>query len=515
MVLMVWLMDAMSIVFFFCIICEFMIQAACIPSILSGNDTVVAAGTGSGKTYGYLVPLVDKLYGAWASSGNAVSGQDSVSLHPISIVLCPNVTLCDQVVRMANCLCGDNGKPLLFSAVMRGTRGWPVKRPDVVVSTPYALLNYLYAVHRERNRPFKLMRCVRYMVFDEADLLLSGSFLNQVIRLIHMLRFDEKRLSHTLTSTDEETNKSNPNSLSYINRVDEDGLLEEEKNVCDVVNVEGMVEGAEPGRFISDKEEEKNVCDVVNVEGMIEGSDKDKDWKRAKDSYKRSKQYIFVAATLPPNRKKAACGILKCLFPDANWVSGNYLYHHNPRLQLRWVEVTADTQIDALIDVVKQHSKSGEFGSTGARISRTMVFANSVEAVESVSRKLLKVGIECSCYHTKSTYEEGTKVLAEFQERGGVLVCTDAVARGLDIPNVTHVIQAEFATSAVDFLHRVGRTARAGHPGLVTSLYSESNRDLVAAVRETEKLGNTVGTAFSQKRRSHQQLKKRGEVFSC
>lgn len=53
-------------------------------------------------------------------------------------------------------------------------------------------------------------------------------------------------------------------------------------------------------------------------------------------------------------------------------------------------------------------------------------------------------------------------------------------------------IQAEFASSAVDFLHRVGRTARAGQFGLVTSLYSEQNRDLVTAVREAEKLGEPV-----------------------
>lgn len=46
-----------------------------------------------------------------------------------------------------------------------------------------------------------------------------------------------------------------------------------------------------------------------------------------------------------------------------------------------------------------------------------------------------------------------------------------------------HVFQADFATSAVDFLHRVGRTARAGQFGLVTSMYTESNRELVDAVR--------------------------------
>lgn len=54
------------------------------------------------------------------------------------------------------------------------------------------------------------------------------------------------------------------------------------------------------------------------------------------------------------------------------------------------------------------------------------------------------------------------------------------------------MLQAEFATSAVDFLHRIGRTARAGRPGLVTSLYTVSNWDLVTAVCQAEKLGQPV-----------------------
>lgn len=63
---------------------------------------------------------------------------------------------------------------------------------------------------------------------------------------------------------------------------------------------------------------------------------------------------------------------------------------------------------------------------------------------------------------------------------------------GIFILNVVHVFQADFATSAVDFLHRVGRTARAGQIGLVTSMYTESNRELVHAVRQAGELGKPV-----------------------
>lgn len=55
-----------------------------------------------------------------------------------------------------------------------------------------------------------------------------------------------------------------------------------------------------------------------------------------------------------------------------------------------------------------------------------------------------------------------------------------------------YLFQADFATSAVDFLHRVGRTARAGQFGLVTSMYTESNRELVHAVRRAEELDQPV-----------------------
>ncbi|KAJ8451684.1 hypothetical protein Cgig2_018318 [Carnegiea gigantea] len=430
-----------------------LIQASCIPSILSGNDTIVAGETGSGKTHGYLVPVMEKLLHAVSNleHDDPVKGKRYSS--QMSLVLCPNVMLCEQVVRMANSLCSENGEPLLRAAAVCGKQGWPVQKPDIIVSTPVALLNYLYAADRERNRQFNFVHGVKYV---EATEVYSDSLL-------------------TCVSEDEDNDHR-------------DLHLEEEEHSDDDATVKDL--GEETPR-----------------------SDKVKDWKRVREHYERSKQYIFVAATLPVNGKKTAGGVLKRMFPEARWVTGNYLHRYNPRLEQRWIEVSVDTQVDALIDAVNHGMKRNPYDSD-ACVSRTMVFANTVEAVESVAKILVTAGIQCFCYHRNSSLEESTKNLVDFRERGGVLVCTDAAARGLDIPYISHVIQAEFASSAVDFLHRVGRTARAGQPGLVTSLYSNQNRELVAAVREAEKLGNPVETAFSRKRSFRNKLKKKGELFS-
>ncbi|KAK4358205.1 hypothetical protein RND71_023815 [Anisodus tanguticus] len=422
-----------------------LIQAACIPSILTGADVVVAAETGSGKTHAYLVPLIDKLCQMSDSSG-AIADRD-VSKHHLSLVLCPNVMLCEQVVRMANSLCNDSGTPLLNIAAV----------------------------------------CGRH-VFDEADMLLCGSFQNQVLQLINMLRFDEKQLSRSKNS---EAEMSSSSELDEFRDLKADYGEDEDDDGDEDENTEVGEESA-------------------NLEAETKGL-KRRDWRRVRKIYERSKQYIFVAATLPENGKRTAGGILKRMFPDATWVSGNYLHQHSPRLEQKWIEVSVDTQVDTLINAVKNGNSMAD---SGPGVLRTMVFANTVEAVEAVAKILTGAGVECFLYHSDSSLEERTKNLLDFQQEGGVFVCTDAAARGIDIPNVSHVIQAEFATSAVDFLHRVGRTARAGKPGLVTSLYRESNRDLVAAIRLAQTIDMPVEKAFSRKRSFRNKIKKRGREAS-
>lgn len=152
-------------------------------------------------------------------------------------------------------------------------------------------------------------------MFDEADMLLCGSFQNQVIRLINLFRFDEKLLSRATKSIVEKPEDSCSDSL-IASEFQDDKDLQTDLNLPEE-------EGAEDDTVLEE------LTEGVDAEGT-----KRKDWRRVRKIYERSKQYIFVAATLPVNGKKTAGGVLKRMFPEASWVSGHYLHHHNPRCPL-------------------------------------------------------------------------------------------------------------------------------------------------------------------------------------
>lgn len=143
-------------------------------------------------------------------------------------------------------------------------------------------------------------------------MLLCGSFQNQVVRLINMLRFDEKQLSRSKNSGAEMSSTSD---------------LEEFRDLkADYGEDADEVEDED-----EDEDEDTEVGkDRANLETDTKGL-KRRDWRRVRKIYERSKQYIFVAATLPENGKRTAGGVLKRMFPEATWVSGNYLHQHSPR----------------------------------------------------------------------------------------------------------------------------------------------------------------------------------------
>ena len=88
-------------------------------------------------------------------------------------------------------------------------------------------------------------------------------------------------------------------------------------------------------------------------------------------------------------------------------------------------------------------------------------------------------------------------------------MCTGLASRGLDFVDVEHVLQFEVATNAVEFIHRAGRTARAGKRGVCTTLYTDERAELIEALRDALAAGQDVEHLFSRKRSFKLGLKKR------
>ncbi len=95
-----------------------------------------------------------------------------------------------------------------------------------------------------------------------------------------------------------------------------------------------------------------------------------------------------------------------------------------------------------------------------------MVFCNTRRNVDFVTKNLAGSGIHAKAIHGGIDQKKRMNVLDEFHNKGlGVLVCTDVAARGLDIKGVTHVYNYEVPLDTKDYIHRIGRTARAGKDG--------------------------------------------------
>eukprot|EP00850_Spirogloea_muscicola_P001099 SM000004S14969 [mRNA] locus=s4:564607:566941:+ [translate_table: standard] len=448
---------------------------------------------------------------------------------------------------MAGALVSSDGAPLVDVSIITGGQGWPLNPPDIVVATPAALLNHLFAFDRRRQRRGAFVRDARIVVVDEADMLLSGGFARDLERLLGLLRLEEREVAEraaanmapdravasavarpgpTLPWThfpvDVDADKDDGDS-------DSDG--DEEASLDTSSSWDNAWDDLEPSLAMQEPERDSSGSENADDSVVVgpSGGENDEDangrrrggvpWRRQqRPSFQRSKQYVFVAATLPEGGRKTVGEVLRRRFPTATWVTGARLHQHNPRLKLQWAEIDQETRIATLVAAVKggTSSSAGDEHLTSSACSRnavdrTMVFANSIEAAESIARVLQRVGVGgCARFHRDVPPEERMEALDDFKQRGGVLVCTDAAARGLDIPDVGHVVQAEFALSAVDFLHRIGRTGRAGHPGLVTSLYMAASGPLVAAVRSAVEAGQPVEGAFSRKRSFTKKLKKYG-----
>lgn len=107
-----------------------------------------------------------------------------------------------------------------------------------------------------------------------------------------------------------------------------------------------------------------------------------------------------------------------------------------------------------------------------------LVFSNTKRNVDFVSRNLKKQGIDAVGFHGDLRQHTRTKVLERFHNsKNLVLVCTDVAARGLDIKNVSHVYNYDCPKTKNDYIHRIGRTARAGKEGIAITILGSRDYD--------------------------------------
>ncbi len=348
------------------------IQEKCIPVVLEGKDVLASAQTGTGKTAGFALPILQIL-----------SEEHQKHNRPIrALILTPTRELAAQVLADVN----DFGpavkmrSTVIFGGVNQNPQVRAIRAGvDVLVATPGRLLDL-------ENQRLLSLRNVEVLVLDEADRMLDMGFLRDIKRILALL--PERR------------------------------------------------------------------------------------------------QNLLFSATFSKEIKKLAQSFL-----------------HHP------VTVAAtpeNTTVEKIIQRTIRVDKSRKTALTIKLISegnwqQVLIFTRTKHGANRLSQKLDKAKISSAAIHGNKTQNARTNALAGFKAgRIRVLVATDIAARGLDIPLLPHVINYELPNIAEDYVHRIGRTGRAGASGEAISLVGGDEVDYVRGIEKLlgEKLSRNIVEGF-------------------
>ena len=151
---------------------------------------------------------------------------------------------------------------------------------------------------------------------------------------------------------------------------------------------------------------------------------------------------------------------------------------------------TADRveQTIIFVDAAKKRDMLVELCGDAA-MSRVLVFTRTKRGADRVAKALDESGVDAAAIHGNKSQGQRERALGAFREgKTRVLVATDIAARGIDIESVTHVVNFELPEVAETYVHRIGRTARAGNGGQAISLCDHEERDLLRAIERLTRL---------------------------
>jgi len=337
------------------------VQARAIPVILTGRDLQAAAQTGTGKTAGFTLPILQRLQ---------ASPTAPMARRPVRVlILTPTRELAAQVGESV----ATYGKYLRFQSaiIFGGVNINPQKDKlhrgvDIVIATPGRLLDHV------EQRTIDLSK-VETLVLDEADRMLDMGFIRDIRRIMSLL----------------------------------------------------------PGR----------------------------------------RQNLMFSATFSEDIRKLAAGILR----EPETIDVAPRNSTAERISQRVYSVDQHRKRALLSQLIKE----GDW-------KQVLVFTRTKHGANRLCEQLGKDGIQSAAIHGNKSQGARTKALADFKvNRVRVLVATDIAARGLDIDQLPHVVNYELPNVPEDYVHRIGRTGRAGSSGEAVSLVSAGERSLL---RDIERL---------------------------
>jgi superfamily II DNA/RNA helicase len=338
------------------------IQAAAIPVVLQGRDVMGAAQTGTGKTAGFSLPIIQLLLAHASSSA-------SPARHPVrALVLTPTRELADQVAENVKAYCRFT--PLRSTVVFGGIDMAPQTAAlragvEIVIATPGRLLDHV------QQKTISLSQ-TQILVMDEADRMLDMGFLPDLQRIINLLP--------------------------------------------------------------------------------------------------KARQNLMFSATFSPEIKKLASSFLN----DPVTIEVARSNATAERVTQTVYKVAEDDKRDAVLHLIR-----------GRDLKQILVFSNTKIGASRLARHLEQEGVKASAIHGDKTQNERMAALEAFKNGGvDVLVATDVAARGLDISDLPCVINYDLPYNAEDYVHRIGRTGRAGASGDAISLYSDKDARLLQDIEK-------------------------------
>ncbi len=196
----------------------------------------------------------------------------------------------------------------------------------------------------------------------------------------------------------------------------------------------------------------------------------------------RERQTLFFSATMPNAIKQLASQYLT----DPEQVSVSPAATTVDRVEQRICMVNQAEKQALLTLVLRDGFTTGEMNG---RMDRVLVFTRTKHGADRVVRKLAQSNIRSAAIHGNKSQPQRERALGEFRDGSvRVLVATDIAARGIDIPGVSHVLNFELPNVPEQYVHRIGRTARAGADGIALSFCAPDEREYLRDIQKLTKI---------------------------